>query len=231
MKRDGFKNVISFGNEKINNQAKKYHYRVGTTFDLLCGYTCPMANLCNSRVIETKQGLRIKWGKNAIFTCYMAKAEARRPVVYFAHKFNTEFTGDKNFIDVMKAQIWLSGTTLHRWHAGGDFYSWEYFQKVYEISKSFPDIYFYAYTKVASFHQWFLEHKLPNMDMIYSMGGKQDKYAIEHNLPSCTVITDKQYKFSDITDEGLPIACQKHNNKYDDLYYIQNQISFGIYVH
>jgi hypothetical protein len=69
------------------------------------------------------------------------------------------------------------------------------------------------------------------MDMIYSMGGLQDDYAKKNNLPSATVILDKKYKFADFTDEGPPISCQKHKNKYDDLEYIQRQESFGIYLH
>jgi hypothetical protein len=226
-----YKNCLGFGNSKIVNQAINYGYRVGTTFDVLAGYTCPMADVCKTFVVDKKGIKHLEWGENAQFTCYAAQLEAIYKRSYELHKFNTEFTKSDDFVEVLKQQIWFSGTSLHRWNSSGDFYDFSYFMKAYEISKSMPSVYFFAYTKQATFYKWYLENKLPNMDMIYSMGGLQDKYAIKHKLPSCTVITNKKYKFSDVTDEGLPIACQKHNDKYDDLYYIQNQISFGIYVH
>lgn len=227
-----YKNVLSFNNSKINSQAELYGYRVGTAFDLLAGYTCPAANLCQSYAVKDKKTgrLHIEMGENAQFLCYAAKIEVLYKQVYEKHKANFEFTKHPDFVEILKNQIWFSGTTLHRWHSFGDFYDFEYFKKCYQIVKELPEVYFFAYTKQATFMNWYLKHKLPNMDMVYSMGGLMDDYALKHKLPSCTVITDKKYRNSDMTDEGLPIACRK-DNKYDDIEYIRKQQSFGIFLH
>ena len=171
--------------------------------------------------------------------------------MYEKHKANFEFTKSPDFVKELKHQIWNSGTTLHRWHAFGDFYDFEYFKKCLQVVKELPEIYFFAYTKQASFMKWYMENKLPNMDMVYSIGGIHDKYALKHNLPSCYVVTNKAYKnessvpISLVNDSRhqnhwsmskfeagieIPIACRKEN-KYDDLVYIQNQQSFGIFLH
>ena len=229
-----YRQVISLKNSKINAQAEMYGYRVGTAFDLLAGWTCPAANLCQSFATQDEKTgkLHIEMGENAQFLCYAAKIEVLYKAVYEKHKANFEFTKSPEFVPELKRQIWQSGTSLHRWHAFGDFYNETYFRKCLEVVKLMPEVYFFAYTKQATFMNWYLksENKLPNMDMVYSMGGLHDKYALKNNLPSCTVITDKKYKTAEITDEGLPIACRK-DNKYDDLVYIQKQQSFGIFLH
>ena len=133
-------------------------------------------------------------------------------------------------METLKQQLWRSGTTLHRWHSGGDFYDWDYFQRIYEITESLPEIYFYSYTKQASFIKWYNQNKLPNFDMIYSFGGLMDDYAKDNELPGSYVIMERRkYKGKSMTEYGLPIACQ--DNKYDDLEYIKQQVNFGLIVH
>jgi hypothetical protein len=232
-----YPNVLSFGNSKINGQAARYGFQVGTSFDVLAGETCPSANECKAKVIikilNKKEVKRIEKGDEAKYLCFEAAAEARWGNVYEMHKRNTEFvrsTSHKDFVEILKSQIWNSGTSLHRWHSSGDWENFEQFKSAYQVSKEMPNIYFYAYTKRATFYNWYLKNKLPNFDIIYSMGGLEDKYALKNNLPSATVITERKYKYAKITDDGLPIACQ-HENKYDDLEYIRKQVSFGLFVH
>jgi hypothetical protein len=43
--------------------------------------------------------------------------------------------------------------TIIRWHDAGDFFSPEYLDKAYALAKKFPDVDFYAYTKMASVAQ------------------------------------------------------------------------------
>jgi hypothetical protein len=227
-------NRLSFGNSKIQGQAIKYGFRVGTSFDILAGETCPSADICKAKVIHNKKGqARIEVGKNAKLLCFMAAAEARWKNVYEMHKRNTEwcYSNPKDFVSTLRNQIVASGTTLHRWHSSGDFYDWHYFQNIYEIVESMPEVYFYAYTKRATFYNWYLENALRNFDMIYSFGGTEDKTAIKYNLPTAYVILDvKKYKNSKFTDEGLPIACRPEN-KYDDIEYIRRQENFGLLKH
>jgi hypothetical protein len=98
------------------------------------------------------------------------------------------------------------------------------------VVKEMPQVYFYAYTKRATFIKWYNSQKLNNFDLMYSYGGTEDKVAIDNNLPMATVILDPKYKYADFTDEGLPIACQP-GRKYDDIEYIRRQESFGLFVH
>lgn len=232
-----YQNVLSFDNSKINGQAALYGFQVGTSFDVLAGETCPAADECKARVIikmlENNPVRRIEKGENNKYTCFEAAAEARWKNVYEMHKRNTFFvrnTTRTNFVQILKTQIWNSGTTLHRWHSSGDWENFEQFKWAYQVSKELPHVYFYAYTKRASFYAWYLKNQIPNFDMVYSMGGTEDKTAIKKNLPYATVITDHKYKFSKMTDEGLPIACQP-DNKFDDLEFIRRQQNFGLFVH
>lgn len=227
-------NRLSFDNSKIVGQAIKYGFRVGTSFDLLAGKTCPSADICKASVVHNKKGqARIEVGENAEFLCFMAAAEARWKNVYEMHKRNTDWVKSKpkDFVPTLINQIWSSGTNLHRWHSSGDFYDWNYFQSIYQVVEQMPEVYFYAYTKRATFYNWYLDHSLRNFDMIYSFGGTEDATAIKYNLPTAYVILDvKKYKNSKFTDEGLPIACRPEN-KYDDIEYIRRQENFGLLKH
>jgi len=59
--------------------------------------------------------------------------------------------------------------TIIRWHDAGDFFSQEYLDKAYNLAKKFPDVDFYAYTKLASVAQG---DKPNNFKMNFSMGAQ-----------------------------------------------------------
>jgi len=62
-----------------------------------------------------------------------------------------------------------------RVHDSGDFYSLGYWKKWAQIMQEFPDVSFYAYTKMVPFFR-LLKGKLPpNFIVIYSEGGKADR--------------------------------------------------------
>lgn len=59
--------------------------------------------------------------------------------------------------------------TIIRWHDAGDFFSPEYLDKAYNLAKKFPDVDFYAYTKLASVAQG---EKPDNFKINFSMGAQ-----------------------------------------------------------
>lgn len=59
--------------------------------------------------------------------------------------------------------------TIIRWHDAGDFFSPEYLDKAYNLAKKFPDVDFYAYTKLASVAQG---EKPNNFKINFSMGAQ-----------------------------------------------------------
>lgn len=59
--------------------------------------------------------------------------------------------------------------TIIRWHDAGDFFSSEYLDKAYNLASKFPDVDFYAYTKLASVAQG---EKPDNFKINFSMGAQ-----------------------------------------------------------
>lgn len=86
----------------------------------------------------------------------------------------------QGFADEMSAEIRSAqrknrGTkVIVRWHDAGDFFSPEYLKVAYDVARQFPDVDFYAYTKLASVAQG---EKPSNFKMNFSGGaqGSEEK--------------------------------------------------------
>lgn len=64
-----------------------------------------------------------------------------------------------------------------RVHDAGDFFNEKYTREWFQIINSNPEIFFYAYTKEVLLFKEILKDEIPeNFVIIYSFGGKQDKY-------------------------------------------------------
>jgi hypothetical protein len=59
--------------------------------------------------------------------------------------------------------------TIIRWHDAGDFFSPQYLEKAYNLAKKFPDVDFYAYTKIAGVAQG---EKPDNFKINFSAGAQ-----------------------------------------------------------
>ena len=59
--------------------------------------------------------------------------------------------------------------TIIRWHDAGDFFSSEYLDKAYNLARKFPDVDFYAYTKLANVAKG---EKPDNFKINFSMGAQ-----------------------------------------------------------
>jgi hypothetical protein len=123
------------------------------SWNLPAGKTCPNADKCLK-------------GCYAMAGLYL-KANVRK-----RHLKNFELSKSPFFVDLMKREIEKKKPKIVRIHASGDFYSLEYLHRWIEIVKSFPNIKFYAYTKMISMVK---SQKLPeNFIVIFSEGGKED---------------------------------------------------------
>lgn len=226
--------MLSFYNHKIKVTGKRYGYK-SAAFDLSAGHTCPAASLCHSRVVVENGKRKIEdFGQ---FRCYATKAEVLYPNVYNLRLQNHERSKQDNFVSLVIEAITAKKLTLIRIHSSGDFYDFEYFKKWYAIVQALPHVTFFAYTKQATFVKWYLAHKLPNLAITYSMGGLHDKYALQNNLPSCTVVLDEHEINNDgtmfrdpNTNAWIPLACLPDNIA-SDFEYIMRGESFGIKFH
>lgn len=180
--------IIGRDNFKIKTTGKEYGYR-SASVDLLAGHSCPAANLCHSRVIENSGHKTIvDYGD---FRCYATKSEAIYTAVYDLHKRNFEETTRlDSFPLIMTYIIRSKKLTLIRIHSSGDMYDFTYFKKWIQIAQWNPSVVFFGYSKQATFIKYLIDNPVDNFKMVYSIGGIHDTYAIKHNLPSCTVVTD-----------------------------------------
>jgi hypothetical protein len=84
--------------------------------------------------------------------CYARKAERMYRKTRDARLKNLLASWEDNFVEEMvkaikKAIGKRTGDIYFRIHEGGDFYSQEYYNKIVEVVKSFPDVKFLAFTK------------------------------------------------------------------------------------
>lgn len=82
---------------------------------------------------------------------------------------------DEMSSEIRSAQRKNKGTkVIVRWHDAGDFFSPEYLKVAYDVARQFPDVDFYAYTKMASVAQ---SDKPSNFKMNFSGGaqGSEEK--------------------------------------------------------
>lgn len=92
--------------------------------------------------------------------------------------------------------------TVIRWHDSGDFFSDDYLNLAYSVAKTFPDVDFYAYTKMASVAKG---DKPVNFKMNFSAGAKpeQEKQINLQTTKHSTVVPKQM--FADLVDrEEVP---------------------------
>jgi len=189
-------------------------------FDQPAGYTCPMANECQS--YANKMTGKITDGKNCKFRCYAASLESAFTSVRKAHWRNFDALFGKS-IDEMASIIIADmpkGIKVVRIHSSGDFFSRDYFMAWIKVAESLPEIEFFGYTKILPYVQY---DKPDNFNLHYSVGGKMDA---EHtNEPFAKVVKSVQ----DAIKIGLPVACETHPA--DDFLMIKNRVSFALPIH
>ena len=157
------------------------------TFSLPAGKTCPFAKDCKAEVkVDADNKRHIVRAQNAKFQCFAATSEAMYETTYKSRKENLELllaAADKK--DGMKELIKNSLPKKFdkcRIHVSGDFFSQDYLKAWIAVASEMPDKVFYAYTKSV---RYILKEKdsIPNNLVITcSLGGMDDKLAIDNNL-------------------------------------------------
>ena len=161
------------------------------TWNLPSGYTCPGALECLA--FANRATGKITNGKQQTFRCYSATME-RYPAVREKSWANFEAVRDKT-ADQVAATIAgaLPERATHvRIHAGGDFFSQDYFDGWLNVASSFSAVKFWAFTKSLPF--WLARRdQIPtNLCLQASYGGKHDDMIAANGLKFAKVVFTQQ---------------------------------------
>jgi Gene product 88 len=91
--------------------------------------------------------------------------------------------------------------TIIRWHDAGDFFSPEYLSKAYDLAKKFPNVDFYAYTKLASVAKG---DKPDNFKINFSMGAQpsQEKQIDFEKTKNSRIVPEEIFGDALVKDEN-----------------------------
>lgn len=103
--------------------------------------------------------------------CYANKEQVRFPSILAARTARFEASKSSNFSDTIINELRsLRKLPKHfRIHASGDFYSQQYIDSWVTITKTFPSVIFYAYTKRLAHFDFSQLSALPNFILINSL--------------------------------------------------------------
>ena len=214
-------NLLKFGepNAKLKKMAKSLKLKL-KTFTLPAGYTCPGALDCLS--FANKETGKITDGKETLFRCFMASAEARSPSLRKMVWNNLRLIEKalRSGVDTVADLICESmpKCDIVRVHVGGDYFTREYLKAWIEVAKRNPNVVFYSYSKSLKF---VTEEKFPNnLVLTASRGGKWDWLINEHGLKNAEVV----YSEEESEAKGLEID-------HDDTHAAFGKGNFALLIH
>jgi hypothetical protein len=157
------------------------------TWNLPSGYTCPGALECLA--FANRATGKITNGKQQTFRCYSATME-RYPAVREKSWANLEIVRGRTADEIaaiISAALPKRATHV-RIHAGGDFFSQDYFDGWLQVASGFPAVKFWAFTKSLPF--WLARRdKIPsNLCLQASYGGKHDDLIAINGLKFAKVV-------------------------------------------
>jgi len=189
--------------------------------DLVCGYTCPMADKCKS-FANPKTG-KVTDAKSCEYRCYGTSLEAAFPAVRNLHWNNFDLVREAKTTEAM-TDILLSAirpnVKVLRVHSFGDFFNDNYFYAWVNVAEMRPEISFFAYTKVLPYIK---VSRPENFSMVYSYGGKMDNLVTDE--PVSYVMNTQE----DADKKSIPVSCVKHPA--DDYNFITAGKSFALLLH
>ena len=216
------KPTLKFGtpNAKLKKMTKRLGVRL-STFTLPAGYTCPGAKDCQS--FANRETGKVTDGKETLFRCFMASAEARSPSLRKMVWHNFELIRDalaKGMLDC--AQLIQDSLPekfdVLRVHVGGDYFSEEYLMAWIWVAKQNPDKVFYSYSKSLHFIK---KYALPsNLVVTASRGGKYDELIDLHGWKEALVV----YSEAEADKLGLEID-------HDDSHAAFGSENFALLIH
>jgi len=205
------------GNAKLDKQT--------AIFNIPAGWTCPFAKDCKA-MVNPDTGKLIQF-EGVKFRCYACNSELISPQArkmrwsnYNALTNKVSVKGMTQLIENAIADLNLSKIKKIRIHESGDFFNQMYFDAWLEVTKLFPNIIFYAYTKSLKYWINRIDSIPSNMFLTASKGGKLDRLIKEHNLKFIEVVLTHQ----EAAEKGLELD---HD---DSLMYTQTK-SFAILIH
>jgi len=208
-------------NEKITHSGgdSTVYYNIGlpalkglavneATGDFVVVDTCPGAGACKVYCYAKKGGY-VQWKASSMSQTRQLNFLLNDPQGY-KNKLESELrSAEKKF--------GKKGTKIVvRWHDAGDFFSPEYLDLAYSVARDFPNIEFYAYTKMAGVATG---AKPSNFKMNFSMGAtpEQEKQ-IDFQTTKHSTVVPKQL-FDDLVmkdDKGKAIRNDKGQIQFSD---------------
>lgn len=132
-----------------------------TTGEFVIVDTCPGAGACKTYCYAMKGGY-VQWKASSLGTTRVLNFLLNDPEG-FKHMLATELKDAERKYSKKGTQV------VVRWHDAGDFFSPEYLEVAYAVARQFPNIQFYAYTKMASVAQ---SDKPANFIINFSQGAQ-----------------------------------------------------------
>jgi hypothetical protein len=160
------------------------------SFDILSGHSCPFANECLSKVVETPSGFRIKDGPNTEFRCFSASQEVIFTNVRKLRSSNfSELKGLTSAEMASKlSEAMPKNLGVCRVSVAGDFFNQSYFDAWLSVALNNPDKLFYAYTKSLPYWVNRIGMIPENFVLTASKGGRKDEMIEQYNLRSVQVV-------------------------------------------
>ena len=178
------------------------------TGDFVVVDTCPGAGACKVYCYAKKGGY-VQWKASSMSQTRQLNFLLNDPQGY-KNKLESELrSAEKKF--------GKKGTKIVvRWHDAGDFFSPEYLDLAYSVARDFPNIEFYAYTKMAGVATG---AKPSNFKMNFSMGATPDQEKqIDFSTTKHSTVVPKQL-FDDLVmkdDKGKAIRNDKGQIQFSD---------------
>lgn len=178
---DALRNEITTRPEKILKQNEKMQHSDGSSTiyfnvglpalkglavnekndDFVVVDTCPMAGQCKTYCYAMKGGY-VQWKASSMSQTRLLNYLMNDPDGFMAKM-------EKEIKDAEKKYGKKNTKVAIRWHDAGDFFSPQYMSAAYALARKFPDVDFYAYTKIASVA---LGAKPGNFLINFSMGSQ-----------------------------------------------------------
>lgn len=160
----------------------------------------------NTLIFSVTSGLNCRTCKGKTEgTCYDLNSCNLYPNTKIAHDRNTYLSTKDNFVkNFITCLDYLSMSVTYKYarlHEGGDFYSQQYVDKIFEVVESQPNTQFLAYTK--SFDLDF-NNKPENLTLYNSVWGNEKEYTeqADKELPKTFVIKN---------EEEIPQVVEQYN--------------------
>jgi hypothetical protein len=162
--------------------------------------TCPGAGACKVYCYAKKGGY-VQWKSSSLSQTRQLNFLLNDPSGYKA-KVEAEIRDAVNKFGKKGTKV------VVRWHDAGDFFSPEYLDLAYSVAGNFPDVDFYAYTKMAGVASG---SKPSNFKMSFSMGAamEQERQIDFKTTKHSTVVPKQLFDDLILRDDGGKIVRDK----------------------